>query len=541
MPTTPSAEITRSQRSAIPIADAGRLILWVVLSLAAVLPFLAVEFPPLYDFYHWVFQGHVTRTLLFGGPEGAGSVDSIYRLSGAPIPDSVTPFGIAMLNLWFPALVAGRVFLALCVLLFAYGWAYMVRSVQQRPTVIEFLGFPWAFGYFMYKGYDSYLVSLAVAFLALGILHRSTVQGARAPSRVSLITLILLGVVLFLCHLIGWAVFALGSGLYTLWLLRQRQGKGSLLLLAPLVPGMVMLVVYALYERGQSGGSTVLLYNALSDKILSLVQSLLLFIRTDPFASILPLFWLNVAGLLLFAAIIVMTIDLEPTLAKRVTMPLLLLGTLLLVLSLVIPFSRVGGLQYPDGRFVLPGVLIALAALRFKKFTFRTGGLVACIILLVMGFHLVEYQRASESLREIAAVTTATIPPHVPVLSLTVNEDALHGCEEDSAGLSIGAPTLKWFDLYLLMERGALRANIMETSLVRTSFSSTATPDLNVLVMSPDEVRAQPPLGGRFAASYQFVEAFGCRNDLGSVAQALTPQYTSVTHGNGFVILRRQR
>src|SRR5437773_280493 len=43
MPTAPGAEITRSQRSAIAIADVARLMLWAVLSLAAVLPFLAVE------------------------------------------------------------------------------------------------------------------------------------------------------------------------------------------------------------------------------------------------------------------------------------------------------------------------------------------------------------------------------------------------------------------------------------------------------------------------------------------------------------------
>src|SRR5437764_1309182 len=76
LPTMPGAEITRSERSVIPVADAGRLAWWVVLSVAAIVPFLVAQFPPLYDFYHWVFQGHIAKLLLFGGSEGAGAINS---------------------------------------------------------------------------------------------------------------------------------------------------------------------------------------------------------------------------------------------------------------------------------------------------------------------------------------------------------------------------------------------------------------------------------------------------------------------------------
>src|SRR5204863_466841 len=123
---------------------------WVILSLAAIIPFAAVEFPPLYDYYHWLFQAHVLKALLVGGAPSVEPVSVLYGFNWTPVPNLAAPISIALLHLLLPLSVAGRVFLALCVLLFAYGFAYLVRSIQRQPTAIEFLGLLWAFGYFMY-------------------------------------------------------------------------------------------------------------------------------------------------------------------------------------------------------------------------------------------------------------------------------------------------------------------------------------------------------------------------------------------------------
>src|SRR5438874_3217701 len=105
----------------------GRRVIWVVLSVAALLPFVAVEFPPLFDYYHWLFQAHILKTLVLGGTAGLQSVDPLYSLNWAPIPNLAAPVVIALLSVWLPLSIAGRVFLVLCVLLFAYGFAHMVR------------------------------------------------------------------------------------------------------------------------------------------------------------------------------------------------------------------------------------------------------------------------------------------------------------------------------------------------------------------------------------------------------------------------------
>ena len=43
-----------------------------------------------------------------------------------------------------------------------------VRCLQRRPTVVEFTGFLWVFGYFLERGYVSYLFGLPIAFVAMG-------------------------------------------------------------------------------------------------------------------------------------------------------------------------------------------------------------------------------------------------------------------------------------------------------------------------------------------------------------------------------------
>ena len=152
-----------------------------LLSVVSVIPFWVAEFPPLLDYPQWVFQGYLVMLLLSGADAGQGAALP-YMLNWAPIPNLAAPLGIGLLNFWLPPQQAGRVFGATCVLLFSYGFAYMMRSTQRRPTAIELLGPVWAYGYFMYSGFLSYVLSLGIAFFAIGSLTRLS-AGARCACR----------------------------------------------------------------------------------------------------------------------------------------------------------------------------------------------------------------------------------------------------------------------------------------------------------------------------------------------------------------------
>src|SRR5919202_826026 len=54
----------------------GYRIGWVLLSMAAVLPFATAKFPPLYDFHEWLFQGHLVAVFLTGRQAALDGVGS---------------------------------------------------------------------------------------------------------------------------------------------------------------------------------------------------------------------------------------------------------------------------------------------------------------------------------------------------------------------------------------------------------------------------------------------------------------------------------
>ncbi len=509
---------------------------WIILTVGAVLPFAVVQLPPLYDYYHWVFVGHLVPLLLPGARGTAPAVNSLYGLTLLPIPNLGAPVLIALLSLVLPVGVAGRVFLTLCVLAFAYGFAFLVRAIQARPTALELLGFPVAFGYFMYKGYDSYLLSLALAFFAVGTLHRVTCGGTARPARRAIVWLAGLGVGLYLCHLFGWMVFAPATGIYTLRLMRQARWRAGLGLGSTVLPALALL---GWYTAGSIGGSKVILYPLLSEKILSLVEPLMLFLRTDPFTPPLATFWTNLGGGLLILALLVA--NLASPLRKQPWLPLLLPAAILGGIALALPISEFSGDIRPDERFVLPAVMLGLASLRFKPLTVGRGAAMSAVVLLILSYHLVEYRSAGTALSEIQQSTAAVLPPGAAVLSLTVNSGATHApCAAGADVFSVGAPTLKWFGLERLLGSGAaLGANVMPTSLVHAKIGAQPVPNLTVVEMSPGQIRAAGPLGLEMAGLYPYIEVFGCPQDLDTVRAAFTPQYETVAGGRYYAVLGR--
>jgi hypothetical protein len=509
---------------------------WIILTVGAVLPFAVVQLPPLYDYYHWVFVGHLVPLLLPGAQGAAPAVNNLYGLTLLPVPNLGEPVLIALFSLVLPAEVAGRVFLTLCVLAFAYGFAFLVRAVQARPTALELLAFPMAFGYFMYKGYDSYLLSLALAFFAVGTLHRVTRGGTLRPARRDLALLTGLGVGLYLCHLFGWMVFALATGIYTLRLMRQARWRAGLGLAGTVLPALALL---GWYTVGSIGGSKLILYPLLSEKLLSLVEPLMLFLRTDPFTPPLAAFWTNLGGGLLILALLAANLALP--LRKQPWLPLLLTAAILGGIALALPISEFSGDIRPDERFVLPAVLLGLASLRFKPLTVGRGAAMTAVVLLILSYHLVEYRSAGNALREIQQSTAAVLPPDAAVLSLTVNGGAIHApCAASADLFSVGAPTLKWFGLERLLGAGAAAgANVMPTSLVHAKIGAQPVPNLTVVEMSPGQIRAAGPLGLEVAGLYPYIEVFGCPQDLDTARAAFTPQYGTVAGGRYYTVLSR--
>lgn len=502
-------------------------VIWLVLATATAGALYSSHFLPFYDYYQWLFQGHVVSGLLFGTDGDTAGLAGVYSLDPVPVPNLAAPFGIGVLNVFLPIEAAGQLFVVLTVLGFAASFGYLVRTVQGRPTPIEYLGFLWAPGFYLYKGYLSFMLGLAIAFVLVAVLHRA-VADPSGPGRRSLVLLGGLGVVLYLSHLLAWGIAVLAVLVHALVVARAGRGRRALMLLGTLLPGVVLAAWYVLAEHGGTG---VVLYTSWFDKAISLTETLQPFLRLDPFPQVVPVFWVNVLLVLVFAALVGFQLDRSAVRAALGSRPVLWLAGLLAGIALVLPVSMVNDLIKPDERFVMPALLLAVAALPYRAVRPAVTGATGLLVVAVLGLHAVEYVDVGHRIARVDAATDAAVPAGAPLVYLTV--PSRYGCEA-AAGLSVGVPVLKWFGVDHAIETGQTRINVEETSIVRAD--GPTEDGLTVLAPTLSEVPgAVLPL----SADHPYVEAIACPSDLDGIERELAPAYRPIARGEGYTILQR--
>jgi hypothetical protein len=329
----------------------------------------------------------------------------------------------------------------------------------------------------------------------------------------------------------AWSIAFLATLVYAVLMLRRGQRQQAVWLALTLLPALVMLAWYTIAKHGGSGIS---FYNSLSDKGLSLVEPLLLFLRLDPFPAAFPLFWANLLLGLLLVGVVFANLNWPALKQKQFSRPALVLGGLLAAAAVFIPIANINDLIKPDERFTLPALLITLVALPYKKFSLRRGLLLGAIVLVVLGLHLVEYVAVGQAMRRIDVATETSIPANEPVLSMAI---AVKGGCVPGAGPSIGVPTLKWFGVDRNLEVGQLRVNFDQTSFVYSKFDQKTHPGLTVLDSVPAQFLAQVLPS---SSTYRYIEIFACQADLQTAKQNLAPQYSAINEGEGFAIFRKQ-
>jgi hypothetical protein len=502
-------------------------LIWLVLAAATVGALYSSHFLPFYDYYQWLFQGHVVSDLLFGTDGDGGGFAGVYSLDPVPVPNLAAPFGIGALNVFLPIEAAGQLFIVLTVLGFAGSFGFLVRSLQGRPTAIEYLGFLWAPGFYLYKGYLSFMIGLALVFVLVAVLHR-LVAAPSGPGRASMVLLGVLGVVLYLSHLLAWGIGVLAVLVHAFVLARTGRGRRAVLLLGTLVPGVVLAAWYLLAEHGGTG---VVLYTSWFDKAIALTETLQPFLRLDPFPPVFPIFWVNVLIVLVFAALVLVQLDRSALRAALENRPVLWLAGLLVGIALVLPISMVNDLIKPDERFVVPALLLAVAALPYRAVRPAATAVTALLVVAVLGLHVAEYVDVGRRIARVDDATDAAVPAGAPLVYLTI--PSRYGCGA-SPGVSVGVPVLKWFGVDHAIETGQARVNVEETSIVHAD--GPAEGGMTVLAPTLSEV---PGAVLPKAAGHPYVQAIACPSDLAGIERELAPTYRPIAHGEGYTILRR--
>jgi hypothetical protein len=503
--------------------------LWTALALGTVAALCSTGNLPFYDYYQWLYQGHVVSVLLFGTGAGTGVTAGTFVLSPVPVPNLAAPVLIGLLNVVLPIEAAGTVFLVLTALGFAGAFGFLVRTLQRRPTAVEFLGFPWATGFFLYKGYLSFEFGIAALFVLVAVLHRSTRRSSSGSRTSVLVAVTGLGLLLYLSHLLAWVMGGLATGLYALVLARRGDRRAALQLVLCLCPGVALALWYVLAEHGGTG---ITLYPSWPDKAIALTETFQFFLRLDPFPPAFPLFWVNAILAVAFAALVLLQVDLRRWRRSIATRPVLWLSAVLATVAVVLPISMVNDLIKPDERFAAPAVLLAIAALPYRPTGRCVLALGAALAAVVIGLHVVEYTDVGTRIERIDAAIDADVPDQAQVLHLTVASRS--GCAP-SAGPVTGVPVLKWFAVDHTLEGGPPGVNIEETSLVHAR--DPARLDTTVLSLDTPDITAAVPATG---LAYPYIEAIACRSDLTEIAQEIAANYRPIAHGETYAIFERR-
>lgn len=514
-----------ARRLPVPRPPRGWTAAWLLLAAATVVALCSTGFLPFYDYYQWLFQGHVVAVLLFGADPGPGVIADAYSLSPVPVPNLAAPVLIGLLNTVLPIEAAGQVFIVVTVLGFACAFGYLVRTIQQRPTVVEFLGFPFAMGFFLYKGYLSYAFGVAGMFLVVAVLDR-LIRRPEGVERRTLCAVAGLSVLLYLSHLLAWVMGGLAVLLYALVLARQGRRRAAGPLVACLLPGAVLAAWYVLAEHGGAG---ITLYPSWRDKAIALTETLQFFLRSDPFPPVAALFFVNLVVVLAFGGIVVSQLDVRATRTAVATRPVLWLSGALAAVALALPISTVNDLIKPDERFVVPALLLAIAALPYHAVRRPVAALGPVLAAAVIALHLVEYVEVGHRIAGVDAAIDAAVPDGTSVLHLTVPSPS--GCVP-AVGPVTGVPVLKWFAVDHALEGGPALVNIEETSLVHAHRWVPA--DATVLDIGVADVPAAV-----LSVGYPYIEVVACPSDLEAVRQDLAPRYRSIAQGDGYTILTR--
>lgn len=504
------------------------MVLWVALSLAATVPILLADYSPSLDLYQWMFEGHLVSRVL----DGTGIPD-YYETRSSPVPNLAASVGIGLLNLLFPSDIAARVFLGSLILAFGFAFAFLSRSLQGKPTATEFVGIPWAFGYFLYMGFLSYMVSIAIAMVGIGLLHRFSERSEPIPlARAG--ALAVLGALLFLSHACGWLVFTLALAVYGIRAYWRHGTNKAARIFVCLIPSLLLLVWYL---ESASELSETRVYEAWSSKFQSLVHPLLLFLRIDPFPSIASIFWLNVLLLLLLAAVIILNLARSSGTSAR--QPLRMIAIVLAGLAFLLPFSWFAGLLRPDERLILPAVLLLIASLPMRDYSTGRGLLAAGLVIAIVSVHAFEHRQASGYLASIHRVTIENVSSEGRVLWLSVHTGDLtqNACGTSSRGYSMGIPVLQHFALARMTGDEEIVTDIFGTGLIAVREESRDEPDLTMDVRTPMMLHDDADFGSRIVAEYDMVIAVGCPEHIASAEYSLSAHFSPVVAETGLLIM----
>ena len=232
--------------------------LFSVLAFMSILPFWTVRYPVICD-----YPNHLARWfVLFHARDQAYQFSSYYTPAWGPLPYISTDLLALALQYFLPIDIAGRLVLTICILSIPVGTLYFLKKACPENTPFALFAILVSFNPNLLMGSLSNQLSIAFCLLAVGLWIDYCQQG-KLTKALLLVTILVL---LYLSHLIGFAIAGVVMGLYALF---QPAKINKLLTLAAI--SLPSLILFA-YNIAHAEGDTSFIYGwTLWNKLRNLV------------------------------------------------------------------------------------------------------------------------------------------------------------------------------------------------------------------------------------------------------------------------------
>lgn len=208
-------------------------------------------FPILHDFPEWMYQGWIFSALLSGDEP---AVAQSFGLVGYPVPNSISQFGIGLLNYGFSPVVAGKVWLGAYLVFASALWFVVSRHNNNRHdgALHLLLTMLITLGPGFWNGYINYQLGLLLFALYL---YATVFRGVS-----SRLWLFVFSLLIFFSHAIVFAVFLLFHVLSVVFAWNKRRWIDFV----ALAPSVLLLIWYSMFKLASS--------DAYSSQALGLVK-----------------------------------------------------------------------------------------------------------------------------------------------------------------------------------------------------------------------------------------------------------------------------
>lgn len=211
----------------------------ILLVLLASIPCLFVQHLPLQDLPDWTLQAKILNNL--DDPR----FSPFYALKILPVPNCLGTLLMTGFGKTIGEINAARTLAFLIILLFTFGFVYLIRADGRFTPHLEIFGVLFALNHFFMMGYFNFVLGLSIAFYAIGYYWRRAPNLAKESTFLLALLLIFVYLAHFLAFLIaGVVIFCIA------WRTWFGDRKKYTLPILSLIPSLLLLVWYALGRHG---------------------------------------------------------------------------------------------------------------------------------------------------------------------------------------------------------------------------------------------------------------------------------------------------